>query len=154
MTQSWRAFRYFQFKPKSSFSGTLTSEIALWLTKCSSLAIKSNWEIKSQNNENVRKMCIRLVTQAFRKNPNTANRSRTYEVLVTTVVPTLYHWATGDSWPGAKATKLCSCDKHPAFCYVWKVRMCFCAMIEMWWWKSVCLRISRSPVSDLLQQAG
>ena len=57
---------------------------------------------------------ILLVIQATRKkNPSSPNRSRTYDLLVTSpdALPLSYRRLMG-----AKAIKLGSCDKRPAYC--------------------------------------
>ena len=52
-------------------------------------------------------------TGGSEKNPSSPNRSRTYDFLVTSpdVLPLSYRRLMG-----AKAIKLGSCDKHPAYC--------------------------------------
>ena len=62
----------------------------------------------------IRKMFNQSMTQAAqKKNPSTPNRSRTYDLLVTSpdALQLSYRRLVG-----AKAIKLGSCDKRPAYC--------------------------------------
>ena len=71
--------------------------------------------MNSEPGEHMRKMSFQLVTQAAqkKKNPGTLNRSRTHVLLVSS--PDTLPLSHGRLL-GANASKLGSCDKHPAYC--------------------------------------
>ena len=99
-------------------------QICMWKTVVNSTALSCCWTTIRQTNVEhgintffvLNIECIDKYekdTGDSEKNPSSPNRSRTYDLLVTSpdALPLSYRRLVG-----AKANKLGSCDKHPAYC--------------------------------------